>query len=132
MAIADPCDLKKYQTDIHILEPKLTIPLKHKHQTHHYCSENKWYHWKGHEELGHKELVKDETNDIVATFHPSPFEGNIETLVGKVSISQQEMQDIAVITELVLQEREEEFKSPVPPILTKTLIVVGNVWTTYC
>ena len=116
MATADPCPQQKYQTDIHFVDPKLTIPLKHKHHYHFTCKDRN-FHWKGP-----SELVEDDTSGVVANFEPSWFEGNRHRIgvldVGKVP----DLQDIVVVTAMVVQERDEEFKSKVLPVYFITLI----------
>jgi hypothetical protein len=108
VATADPCPQHKYETDIHFVEPKLTIPLKHKHKNHHFICTNKKFHWKGH-----SDLVEDDTHAVVANFEPSWFEGNREKIglldVGKAP----DMHEVVVVTAMVVQERDEEFKSKV-------------------
>lgn len=109
IATADPCDKQKYKTDIHFVQPKMTIPLEHKHDTKVFCSREELSHRKGH-----KEIEKDEADGVVATYHPSSFEGNREVLkVGTFNITLKDIQDLVVVTALVVQEREEETKSPV-------------------
>jgi hypothetical protein len=124
IATADPCDQGKYKTDIHFVEPKMTIPLEHKHDTKTYCSIEKLLHRKGH-----KEIENDEADGVVATYHPSPFEGKREVLkVGTLDITLKGIQDLVVVTALVVQEREEESKSPVSPPTDVILIVQSEMY----
>jgi hypothetical protein len=97
----------------------LTIPLQHRHHSHHFQFKDKWFHWKGH-----KELHDDANHEVVGKFHPSPFEGAIEELaVGTLSVGIKEEQDIGVVTALVVQERDEEYQGAVFPQHLQELIV---------
>lgn len=106
MAVASPCSQQKYQTDIRFVHPPITIPFKHKHHSH-FTSRDRSFHWKGH-----NELVEDDKDGAVAKFEPSLFEGN-RTKIGVIDVNQVDIQDLVVVTLLVLQERDEEFKSQV-------------------
>jgi hypothetical protein len=107
IATGDPCPNKKYATDIHFLELKLTVPFEHKESTKFFCSIDRLRHWKG------KKKESDDS-EVVAEFHPSAFEGNHEVIkAGGLNIGLQETQDIVVVTALIGQEREEEKKGPV-------------------
>jgi hypothetical protein len=97
----------------------MTIPLEHKHNTELYCSMEKLLHRKGH-----KEIAKDEADGVVATYHPNPFEGNREVLeVGTLNITLKRIQDLVVVTALVVQERGEETKGPVSSSTDAILIL---------
>lgn len=109
IATANPCLVTEGQTDIHFTELNLTIPLKHKHHQlpsihskSSFSADNKSYHWKDH-----NELIQDETKEKVATFHSTWFEG-AHHKIGSLDISQREIQDIVVITALIVQERSDE------------------------
>lgn len=117
IATADPCPERKYQTDLHFLESNLLIPLEHKHHLH-FCFGGKLFHWKGHEEL-----VEDESGRTVAMFKPSLFEGN-RMKIGGMSVDRMGMVDLVVFTALVMQERNEEFKSAVP-MSRRTELILG-------
>ena len=108
IATADPCPNKKYQTDIHFVDLKLTIPFEHRETTNLYCSINKLFHRKG------QKTEKMDDSTVVAEFHPNVFEGNREVIhAGNLNISLPGIQDIVVVTAIVAQEKEEEKKSPV-------------------
>ena len=108
IAVADPCPEKKYETDIHFFPGNLTIPLRHSHPRH-FAAYNRGYHWKGPMA---NELIEDESNGVVATYDPSVFEGH-RMRIGVIDNKQPDMQDIVVITAMVVQERDEECKSKV-------------------
>lgn len=112
IATAEPCPEKKYQTDIHMVENKLLIPFHHKHHHHHFAAFSKKYHWKGH-----KELVEEESGSKVAEYNPSVFEGRRNTIheEGTLRVPQSEIQDLVVLTAIIVQERKEEALPPVYP-----------------
>lgn len=59
-------------------------------------------------------MTEDETGKNIATFEPSVFEGNVESIdTGKLTMTYHDSQDIVVITALVLQVRAEEMMGPV-------------------
>ena len=122
IATADPCGKnRKYETDIHLLEYDITIPFEHKHETQLFCSFRNLFHWKGH-----KDLKEGGDSEIVATFEPSPFRGNIHKIkVGDLCTNKQ-LEDLVMITALVAQEKSEETQSPVnsPYSLILNFIVV--------
>ena len=90
------------------------IPLQHKHHLlplihskSNFSANDKSYHWKGY-----NELIDHETNEKVATFHSTWFQGDYHR-IGQLDISQREIQDIIVVTALVVQERSEEHRRSV-------------------
>jgi hypothetical protein len=62
------------------------------------------YYWKGH-----KTLWNDQANDAIAIFHPTWLEGQ-NNKIGRLDILPTEIQDIIVITAVVIQERYDEHK----------------------
>lgn len=66
------------------------------------------YHWKGH-----NELVEDDTETVIAKFHPKWLEGP-DHKIGTLELNQKEIQDIIVVTAVVVQERSDEHKLSVP------------------
>jgi len=62
------------------------------------------YHWNGH-----SELVSDANNETIATFKESWLEGKCHR-IGELDITKSEIQDIIVITALLVQERNDEHK----------------------
>jgi len=62
------------------------------------------YHWNGH-----SELISDANNETIATFKESWLEGKYHR-IGELDVSKREIQDIVVITALVVQERSDEHK----------------------
>jgi hypothetical protein len=108
-----PCPEEKYQTDIHMVESKLLIPFHHKHHHHHFSAFNKKYQWKGH-----KELVEVESGSLVAEYNPSVFEGRRNTIhEGTLRIPKDNVQDLLVLTAIVVQEKSEE---ALPPVYSKS------------
>jgi hypothetical protein len=108
IATADPCAKGKYRTDIHFRELNMMVPLSHKHGAQHYCSVKNLFHHRGD-----KEQVEN-TDEVVAHFHASPFRGSREVLkLGNIDLGVKGIQDIVVVTALVAQEREEETHGPV-------------------
>lgn len=75
----------------------------------------KKYHWKGH-----TGLVDDETDTLLALFHSSwfTFEWN---KVGRLEITSEgkKMLDLVAITALIVQERSDEAKQAVLPLLAE-------------
>lgn len=63
------------------------------------------YHW-----VNHKRLLEDQSNHTIARFHRARIEGRHHK-VGHLDIFQNEMQDIIVVTALVVKERSNEHKS---------------------
>ena len=111
IATGTPCLQTEGQTDIHFDELGLVIPLLHKHHKlpslhsrSSFSANDKNYHWKGH-----GELIEDKANEVVATFHSTWFEG-AHHKIGRLDIAQKEIQDIIVITAMVVQERSDEHK----------------------
>jgi hypothetical protein len=94
----------------------LTIPLKHKH----FVSHGKKYWWKTP-----KQLIQEDTQEMVAEFKPSVFEGERHVLheVGTLEIERQDITDLVVLTALVVQERDEEMTSLVRPSKKKFVLM---------
>ena len=121
IATGDPCLEKEGQTDIHFLDPKTTILLKHKHhklpQHIHSMSsfetDSQKYHWKGH-----NELIDEQSNSVVATFKPTWLEGEGHK-IGDLNVLKDKLMDIAVITALIVQERSDEHSLAVKPSYPK-------------
>jgi len=111
MATAYPCSHKKEETDVYFVVPGLTIPIRHKHHSH-FSFKNRKFFWKGH-----KELVEDDKGKNAAKFEPTWFEGHRDR-IGVLDVEQVDVQDIAVVTALAVQERDEEFKSKVKSLIT--------------
>jgi hypothetical protein len=115
LGTADSCFEEPHQTDIHVLSPNLVIPFKHKHHPR-FEHNNKKYRWRGFSCKQPSELVEEDTSEnVAATFEPSPFEGNRERIHAKEGtvITKQDIQDIVVMTVIVMQVREEEMMGPV-------------------
>ena len=111
IATGVPCLEKKGRTDIHFIEPKFTVSFEHLHHSLPFTPSRsiltyngKKYHWKDHHEL-----VEDDTNILLATFHASWLECNGHK-IGRLVIKGdgQDMRDLVVITSLIVQERADE------------------------
>lgn len=123
MATGTPCFEKEGCTDIHFFEPDITFPIQHVHHklpslasTTSFSVNGKNYHWKGH-----NELVEDDTETVIAKFHPKWLEGPGHK-IGTLELSQKEIQDIIVVTAVVVQERSDEHKLSVLPLVFVLLI----------
>lgn len=107
IARATPCANKKYALDLHLEDPKVTIPISHKH---HFKSEGKWFCWK----------TRGPTEE--GEYHPNIFTGSdYEFAIQEPKATLQQVQDLLVITAILIEEREEEKMGPVAPCL-KSLI----------
>lgn len=114
LGTADSCFEAPHQTDIHVVSPKLVIPFKHKHHPR-FEHNGKSYFWNGFSCKKSSELVEEGSGDNTAAFEPSVFEGNqhgIHSTTGKL-VTKQDMQDIVIMTVIVMQIREEEMMGPV-------------------
>lgn len=118
IATGDPCLEVEGQTDVHFLEPKSTIQLRHEHHKlpnlkskTSFQVDNKSYYWRGH-----NDLLDEETHSLIATFHPSWLEGSCHK-IGRLEIMAEVPQDVIVITALVVQERTDEHKLSVCMVL---------------
>src|SRR5438046_3957403 len=99
------------QTDIHLLEHQSTFTLQHEHHKlpfihckSKFMVDNKHYHWEGH-----SKLVADETHEVVANFTATWLEGT-GSKIGVLDIKAENIEDIIVITALVVQERSDEHR----------------------
>src|SRR5579859_2441706 len=108
---ADSCHQKPHQTDIHLVSPNIVIPFRHSHS--HFEHDGKRYCW---HKKAVNELVEDGTGELAATFEPDVFEGNRHKIhsVGKL-VTKQDKLDIAVITVMLMEIREEQMMGPVRP-----------------
>jgi len=112
IATATPCLEKEDGTDIQIYEPSFSFPLLHTHhklpsltsKTSFSTNGKDSYHWKGH-----NELIDDSTKTVVAKFRPTWLEGSGHK-IGTLKLHQKDIQDIVVITAIVVQERTDEHK----------------------
>jgi hypothetical protein len=111
IATTTPSLEKESGTDIQFYEPNFSFPLLHTHRKlpsltgkTSFSTNGKDYHWKGH-----NELIDDSSKDVVARFHPTWLEGSGQK-IGTLELSQKDIQDIAVITAIVVQERTDEHK----------------------
>jgi len=120
IATGDPCLEKEGVTDIHFMDPKVTISFQHVrhtvpflHNKNRFTYNGKKYHWKDHHEL-----VEEDANLLLATFHPSWLEGQGHR-IGELAIKGdgQDLRDIAVVTSLVVQERADEYTASVSGFL---------------
>jgi len=116
LATGEACQQNEGETDIHFKESNLTIQLVHRHHKlpslyskSSFEANGKKYYWKGHNQL--YEVDKDV---VIATFHPTWLEGTGH-LIGTMDISKEYegMQDIIVITVLVVHERSDEHRMSV-------------------
>ena len=66
---ADPCLAKHGSSDLHFVDPEMTVSLHYKYHRLHpklakFSIDNKSFRWKGYDEL-----LEDGTNRVVAKFH---------------------------------------------------------------
>ena len=111
IATGVPCIEKEGYTDIHFIDPKLTISFQHEshtlpflHTKNRFEHKGKKYYWKDHHEL-----VDPDTNLLLATFKPTWLEDHGHR-IGQLVVKGdgQDMRDIAVMTSLIVQERADE------------------------
>ena len=111
LATATLCLLKDGTTDIHFVQPAVSVHLGHTHRLlpffqgiTSFTYNGKNYHWKGQ-----TALIDDETKCLLAAMHSRFLETDshkLGTLV--ITGDGKEIFDMAVVSALVLQERSEE------------------------
>ena len=117
IATAVPCLEREGYTDIHFSKPeKLTISFNHEffdlpffYSKHYFTANGRKYYWKGH-----TELVEEEHDVLCATFTPSWIEDKGHR-IGQLVIKSdgKEIMDVIVFTQLIVQERTDEYKASV-------------------
>lgn len=123
IATGDPSLEVEGQTNVHLFDPKSTILLRNEYQKNpnlksktSFQVDEKSYYWRGH-----NDLLDEETQSLIATFHPSRQDGSCHE-IGRLEIMGEISQDIIVITALVVQERADELRLSVCTALGLLLI----------
>jgi hypothetical protein len=102
-------------TEIYFSATSTSIEIHHVHHklpfTH--CKtlftyNGKQYHWKDH-----TEVIDDATGEVVGKFHATWLEGSGHK-IGTLEVKDTEMQDLVVVTAIVVQERSDERTLAVP------------------
>ena len=107
-----PCPGKKNRTDLHLVDPKVTIPIDHKHHTH-FCADGKWFSWHRQDQK-----TKQQEQEQEADYYPSFFTGHdYEFQLSQIKPTMQQIQDIVVITAVIVQMKEEETMGPVCTVI---------------
>jgi hypothetical protein len=116
MATAETSKAVEGSTEIYFHDSGTSIEIHHSHRKlpFFHCrtvftSNGKTYHWKGH-----KELFDDATGEVVGKFHATWLEGTGHK-IGTLEIKDTQMQDLVVLTAIVVQERSDERTLAVSP-----------------
>jgi hypothetical protein len=109
MATAETSKAVEGSTEIYFHDSGTSIEIHHSHSRlpFSHCKtlfmyNGKAYHWKDH-----KELVDDTTGEVVGKFHTTWLEGTGHK-IGTLEVKDVQMQDLAVLTAIVVQERSDE------------------------
>ena len=109
MATAETSKAVEGSTEIYFHDSGTTLEIHHSHKTlpFTHCKtlftyNGRAYHWKDH-----KELVDDATGEVVGKFHATWLEGSGHR-IGTLEVKDVQMQDLAVLTAIVVQERSDE------------------------
>jgi hypothetical protein len=113
IARGNTCLEKEGTTEVHFSESQSSATISLIHQHHDFWHfhgkttfeyEGKKYHWKGH-----TALVDDASNTLLAVFHTSWAETRVDKL-GRLEIMPEgsKLQDLVVVSALVVQERSDE------------------------
>jgi hypothetical protein len=96
-------------TEIYFHDSGTSIEIRHSHAKFPFAHSQtlftyngKAYHWKDH-----KELVDDATGEVVGKFHATWLEGSGRK-IGTLEVKDVPMQDLVVLTAIVVQERSDE------------------------
>ena len=101
IATATPCLTKRDATDLLFVDPKITVPISHKHHCH-FKADGKSFYWR-------KEAMKEEEGE----YHPSVFSGHHHGIVlSTIKPNLAFIQDLVVLTALITQLKEEEKLGP--------------------
>jgi hypothetical protein len=110
MATAETSKAVEGSTEIYFHDSGTSIEIHHTHSRlpFVYCKtlftyNGKAYHWKDH-----KELVDDATGEVVGRFHTMWLEGSGRRIGTLEVLKDVRMQDMVVITAIVVQERSDE------------------------
>ena len=98
-------------TDIHLLSPKSVLQLAHPHDPGSHCQSFFDFNGVRYGWDGHRELFEREDGTGIARFYPSSHVmDESEHQIGKLVITEngKSMEDIVVMTALIVQERSEE------------------------
>jgi hypothetical protein len=109
LATAETSKAIEGSTEIYFHDSGKSIEIHHSHTRFPFAHcktlftyNGKAYHWKDH-----KELVDDATGEVVGRFHAKWLEGSGRH-IGTLEVKDVRMQDLVVLTAIVVQERSDE------------------------
>ena len=109
LATGEPCKTSEGSTEIFFHDSSTDIKIHHQYHylpfTHNKTSftyKDKQYHWKDH-----TELIDDASGEVVGKFHATWLEGTGHK-IGTLEVKDAAMQDVVVVTAIVVQERSDE------------------------
>lgn len=109
MATAETSKAVEGSTEIYFHDSGTSIEIHHSHRrvpfSHcktHFTYNDNAYHWKDH-----KEFFDDATGEVVRKFHTTWLDGTGHK-IGTLEVKDAQMQDLVVLTAIVVQERSDE------------------------
>ena len=109
LATGETCKASEGCTEIFLHDSNTEMKIHHEYHylpfTHNksfFTYKDKQYHWKDH-----TELIDDASQEVVGKFHATWLEGTGHK-IGTLDVMDEGMQDLVVVTAIVVQERSDE------------------------